>query len=238
MHAGLVLDDQLVLRVTEVEPLAPLAAGDAQDEVDLRLGQPSENDEQAYPRLHRRVDISAYEGGGTASTFGIATLIRIGDRHELHRIEVIRLDQAIASDDQVNEADTNTGKIKKGLYGCGDRDSIANRCLCRRTSKVCRDAGPAASRLPACHAQVNVRRVGSHTSPQPYCRVMTYIRRGREPFHYRVRADAQVDHLAGADVGVMEEAGEVGPSRSDTAIPIARALALVRTLDLVMLGVS
>jgi len=44
MLASVVLNDQLVLRVTEVEPPAPFAAGDSDDEIDLRLRQPGEHD--------------------------------------------------------------------------------------------------------------------------------------------------------------------------------------------------
>jgi hypothetical protein len=85
---------------------------------------------------------------------------------------------------------------------------------------------------------MNVGRVRSHTSPQPYGRVMTHVRRCRQSFHYCASAQPEVDHLAELTYASWKRRVKFGPSRSDRAIPTARAFALVRTVDLVMVEAS
>ena len=60
---------------------------------------------------------------------------------------------------------------------------------------------------------MNLGRVWSHAAPQTYGRVMTHMHRSWEPFHDRARTELQSDHLARANVGVVEEAGEVGAEK-------------------------
>lgn len=88
---------------------------------------------------------------------------------------------------------------------------------------------------------MNVGRIGSYSSPQSYGCVMTHMRRTRKSLDDRASSKPQGDHVAGADVRVVEEADEAGAERSESGIPMARALALVRTIvreRAVMLGVS
>src|SRR4029453_13181198 len=100
MVTSVVLDDQLVLGVTEVNSQAPPAACNADDEVDLGFRQSSENHEQAYPSLHWRVDARTYERGGPAGALRVATLKRFSGGYELLRVEVVCFDQAVTGKDQ------------------------------------------------------------------------------------------------------------------------------------------
>src|SRR4051812_44311375 len=74
---------------------------------------------------------------------------------------------------------------------------------------MCCDAGSAAASFPCRHADVNVGRVRSYSSPQSDRRVMTQMCRGGEPLHDRPCSKLQGDHVARRNIGVMEEAVEI-----------------------------
>ena len=92
--------------------------------------------------------------------------MRFGGRHELLRGQTVRLDQTVARDHQVNQADADASQIEKGLHGCRNWDTTEEGRLRCRARHVRRDAGPPASSLPGWHADVNLGRVWSHAAPR------------------------------------------------------------------------
>jgi hypothetical protein len=153
---SVVLDDQLVLGITEVEAPAPLTPGRSNNEVHVRFGKPSEDDEQAYPGLHCRVNASTYERCGSAGPSGITALIGSRSRHKLLWVKIIRFDQTVACDHQVNKGHRNARQIQKALNWARNRYPVVDRRLRRGSSKVCSDAGSATSNFPGRHAHVDV----------------------------------------------------------------------------------
>ena len=200
---AVVLDNQLQIRIAQVEPHLPRAVGVANDQVHHGLRQARQHDQQPQPGLHRGVDAVTDEPRSPSGPASAPSDVGVGRLDELRGGDAPPPHRPVTDDHEVDESH-QLRHLQEGPHRAGYPHTSVQHDVGLAGHLMSRDSPPAAALGVRGHADVGQGLVGRTQVPDLAGGVVTGVRTART---YRQRRLGS-RHYIHPDVAIDVHAGE------------------------------